>query len=322
MHISDQRAESIKVLGRQFSDSWSVFRFKRTRGFGRRKLQASDLGMLACLDGLHPGMQTLTASNGPGRRNLVHHLLRGVKPVFAADPALQWLHVTLIVDGWATSDEQTVIDLATIHSQTSAILDAMAADWMAVVELQVFANVPHAAGGKRLSPHVHAVVWGHDIHTAACKLADDLNGQLSAGTLGADAVYVQLINPTWLDLAHVVRYPFKAPDRCKTLYIHRVTGDANLHESEKGDRFIRYLRIGRILSVIRQRDLVFGAGAGVALQAAALKAATARLRRRAARAGLAITVRDVRRFWAALHRPRDWQRFARPNVIRPAKLQP
>jgi hypothetical protein len=43
------------------------------------------------------------------------------------------------------------------------------------------------------------------------------------GTPGADAVRVQVIRDSFLDLAHVFHYTYMAPDRLRTLYINTIS---------------------------------------------------------------------------------------------------
>ena len=276
-----------------------------------------DRTMLDRLDGLMPGMRVFTAANGAARQGLVGRLLKGFRKIHESDPTLDWLHVTIMLDRWTTGDLRPRIDLAQITREAAATLNGIARDWSALIELQAFANVNHRTGGKLVSPHVHAIVWGCGIFESAQTLADEYNPLLVVSTPGVTAIKVQLIAPSWLDLVHVVRYPFMAADRCKTLYLNPNKNIISVHESEKGDRFIRYLRMNEILSRIRQRDLMFAAGAGLELQTAALKGAEARLRSRAAKSGVAVSMQDVRQFWDAFMPRHGRSRFRTPRIIRP-----
>ena len=76
-----------------------------------------------------------------------------------------------------------------------------------------------------------------------------------------------------MSLARAVAYPFHLPDRCKTLYLEPNTGKANLQESTKGDRMIRYERMLEVLSSFTISQLMFAGGNGRSIKTAAIHAA-------------------------------------------------
>ena len=309
------RAKNGVDLRNAFLAEYEISREKRDRALARKPLFSDERAMFSVLDGTSSGVDIFSASNGPARVKLVGHLLHAYRLQRHIDPPLEYLHVTLIDDDWSTSDEKIIIDLPPIITTSTAILDEIAPDWTANIELQVFANRKHRTGGKLLSPHVHAIIRGHHLMLLARSVSERWNRRLTASIQGAAAVQADLIRDTWLDLAHVVRYPYKAPHRCKTVYLNLAKNRVNLHESEKGDRFVRYLRLFQILSLIEQRQLMFAGGAGVALHRWALDRVDRQLARANATFGEVMSLPDVRAFWTNLMPRLGWGRFETPRII-------
>lgn len=58
-------------------------------------------------------------------------------------------------------------------------------------------------------------------------------------------------------MARVLRYPHKGPDRAKNDYLNTATGKRNIHESEKPDRYFRFLSQYQLRSMIERDRLMF-----------------------------------------------------------------
>jgi hypothetical protein len=293
-----------------------TFRLKRDAALKRHLLTPDDIEAVSSLDGLTPGFTAFLASNNPARLHFTEGLARQVFWVSEALPELQFLHVTIINETFETSDEQTTLQIKAITDEARDILGAMSSDWIAAVELSVFANRRHALGGKIISPHVHATLWGHDIHQRGRQVAERYNARLTAGVKGCEAVKVQLACARPADLERIVAYPYRAPVRTKTVYYNPETGHTNLHESEKGDRYVRYLRMYQLLSLIQQDHMSFAAGDGVAIRRRALAAvhqnlelATQRNSSRADQMGW------IAEFWQEFMPRMGFARFKMPKVI-------
>jgi len=129
------------------------------------------------------------------------------------------------------------------------------------------------------------------------------------------AVDVQLIGPTWMDLARVARYPWKAPHRSKNIYINREKGIININESEAPDRWIRYLRLFQIHSMLEMNRLCFSSGGGKALKAAVFGETFDWLERRASRAKRSLHVDEMSAFWSEFMPRMGWHRFEPPIIV-------
>jgi hypothetical protein len=191
-----------------------------------------------------------------------HLLYEQYAAIQAAMPLTHFWHVTTLHSSWLTSDEMTEIRLSEMFEQSAPLLESLTGNYIAVAELQPFANLKHEHGGKLLSLHNHAIVWGPKAFDREAMLAP-WRGLFEAIDPAVPAIQIDPVGAGLLNLARVSRYPLKAPCRCKTKYVHPQTGRINLHESEKGDRFIRYNRLFEILSMINLGKLFSAGGEGL-----------------------------------------------------------
>lgn len=240
--------------------------------------------------------------------------MRQYKPRWESDPTGQRLHVTIIDADYATSDEKTKLRIKSLTDACRPILSAMANSFVGVAQFQAFSNRKHPAGGKTVSLHVHATLEGHDILANAEQVARRCNLRMSAGDDGCDAVRVQLIGPAWIDLARVLRYPHKGPDRNKNDYVNPRTGSRNINESEKSDRFVRYLRQYQLLSMVERDHLMFASGEGVPIKNRALRAVHDQLTTRTEWGRRAEQMKWVEEFWAGFMPRIGLHRFEMPEV--------
>jgi hypothetical protein len=193
-------------------------------------------------------------------------------------------------------------------------LDAIGGNWIGGVDFAVFANRTHFAGGRVISPHVHATVWERDILQHARAVADGYNKRLRTGVAGVEAVKVQLVRATWPDIERVLTYPYRPPVRTKTVYYNPSTGLTNIHESEKADRYVRYLRLMQLLSLIEQDRLCFAGGQGTMIRRQALRAVHTALEQRTSSTNRASQMEWIKDFWAELLPRFRLQRFAAPQI--------
>ena len=290
--FADQAPRTVKEILKELRDRWASMREKRDRALSRKRLTQQDGKMLRLLDGLDIAYPYFPASDGRSRSRYVRYLLKALKKLHAHADGMQFLHVTIFNARWDTSDEQTELDLVAIADLCANILDELSPDWLGAIELQAWANRRHHSGGKILCPNGHFIVFGHDILAMAHTVVEQWNGKLVSGIPDIAPVKVDLIAAEFIDLARVARYPLKAIDRCKTFYLGAER--SSIHESEKGDRFVRFFRIFQLLSLIDQRQLLLASGDGKRIQNKAL-ARTRRWRRDHMQRFLASN--DVVDFW-------------------------
>jgi hypothetical protein len=96
------------------------------------------------------------------------------------------------------------------------------------------------------------------------------------------------------------------------LYVNAETGHANLHESEANDRYIRYLRMAQILSMMRVDRVTYAAGHGAAMRTDALREAKSWLRTGERDRRPPIHSNAVPNYWIDL-----WERLGTPRFKLP-----
>ncbi|MEG3087436.1 hypothetical protein [Sphingomonas sp. PB4P5] len=298
-----------------FINEARIFRRKRDMALKSVVLTADDTEAINVMDGRDPGLTAFLASNNVERLPFALDLSSQVFDIAKRSQDLHFLHVTIINDAFETSDENTTLLIKAMTDEAREILYAISPDWVAGAELAVFANRVHPLGGKVISPHVHATVWGHGIFAQAQRIAASYNARLTAGVSGCVPVLVQRVRATQADLERVVVYPYRPPVRTKTVYHNPETGHTNLHESEAGDRYVRYLRMYQLLSQMQQDRLCFSSGAGVEMRRAALSEVHRRLELTTQRGDRAEQIEWVEHFWCEFMPRIRLSRFAMPKIV-------
>lgn len=308
----DQSPQTLGELWREFHDTSQLFKHKAKRGAGRRESAIEDT-IFETLAGSGQRLSNCLASDVRARQMAARLLLEQLRIVLESDPDTQFALVTVIDQAHDTSDEKTVIQLRQMFEDITPALQDLAPHGIAVAELLAFTNVRHPAGGKLLSLHSHNIVWGK-APLPIDQTARKWGGRFTTITAKVPGLVIDPIRPNLIDLARALRYPLKASYRCKTRYFNPTTGRENLHESEKGDRFIRYNRLFEILSNINLRRLLDAHGDGLEI----LETVGEQMRNWAREnAGTPeIGVDDIPTYWAKHRQAHYGQRRFQPPIIR------
>lgn len=121
-------------------------------------------------------------------------------------------------------------------------------------------------GGQIIQRHDHALVFGEGVIEKAKLIAAKHAGRFKPSFTGAKVIDVKKVTPDPVNIARMCAYLLKPPYRCKNWC--PPTGDraAFLNNSEKGDRYIRYLRLAQIRSMMSIEDVTFGGGEGASIR--------------------------------------------------------
>ena len=171
-----------------------------------------------------------------------------------------WL-LTLLRSENLTGDENTFVRLKDLINVTRRAVLREFADFEAVIEVQACCNRNHQDGGKTHCWHLNVVARadGPIVEQTVRKRLEKVFGD-HVGEM--PAVHLQPLKQTPDDIRRVIFYALKAPGKSKTVYVSKDGSRTNMHESEKGDRYVRYGRLFEILSHIPLTSLVFGGGNG------------------------------------------------------------
>jgi len=299
---------------RRNNESWESARDKRDRAIARSPFVTDeDREAFRIMDGLNDGLRACLATNQRANKILIDGLWRGLRDIQRSDKRLQFALVTIIDQRLQTSDQSTVLRLKPMSDAARKILSSMSGDFIASSEIQTFCNRRHIEGGLVVSPHVHAIVFGEGVLEQGKDKAAAWNTVIPCGKDGCAPVDVRPL-PKWPDVANALIYPLKAPNRMKTDYVHPRTGKRNIHQSEKGDRYIRFLRQYQLLTMLQRDRMIFSGGDGAAVRRMALKLVHEHLDALTAPCSRAENMEWVREFWEEFLPRIGCDRFKMPVI--------
>jgi hypothetical protein len=275
----------------------------------RAKGAASEIETAVAMINGQANAQTALGSHGPIRRKMGRQLFHKLRRLRRDDPSLEVRSVTIILERYNTSDEKTCLDLRGLVTEARRILKSIGPNFLAVCEIQPTANIPHLKGGKTIFFHVHGVIIGQELFDVADVVASRTNDRLGLTSTGLVPVYVSEPCREDLQLERACRYLFKLPSKQKTHYLNPETGKQNLHESEKGDRYIRFERILELLSSLKLRDLVFAGGYLRDIKTTALHESAS-----ACRGTSCLPNINLRKFWKTWRKETGTKRFRKPQI--------
>lgn len=211
MHnFSNPAPKTPKEIKREFLDRYGKFGQKALKALGKGKAKRRYERALGRLIGEQEAYPVLTASNGRSRWALVRSVYKQCRRLWRAEPSYEFAHVTIILDDWTTSDETTVLELRRLRRRARHMLSQISEHYIAYVELQAFANVKAPSGGKLLSAHVHAVVFGENTLANGATVTKRLNKKLGPQICGVSPLDCKPVIDTDADLLRVTRYGLKA----------------------------------------------------------------------------------------------------------------
>jgi hypothetical protein len=245
-----------------------------------------------------------------------HQQYESLVAVSRVSADIEFAHVIIIDGQFETSDHHTVLDIYKMKGSGRRILSKMASNYFGVIELALFNSHKHPSGGRLVSPHFHAIIWGQDVLVKARAVAKELNKTITPNSTGAKPVVVDWVDPDPVNLARMAAYLVKSHDKCKTFYPGKDGKAGNTHHSRKADRPIRYLRLAEIRSMLTFRDVTFGSGEGLSLRSGIAKTLTLLAQEQARKAGRRLHPDEIPSFWASLKVSMGTTRFNLPIIKR------
>lgn len=224
--------------------------------------------------------------------------------------------ITIIDGKFATSSHDTILDLQQMKESGRRILQKMSPNFFAVIELAIFNSPMHPSGGRLISPHIHAIIWGEDVISKARSAAAPLQRTITPNATGATPIVVRSVEPDPVNLARMAAYLVKSPDKCKTFYPGKDGKPGNTHHSRKSDRLINYLRLVELRSMLTYRDVTFASGEGLAVRSGTAKTLSHRALEQARMADRRFHPAEIPTFWTELKLSMGTTRFNLPVIKR------
>lgn len=282
----------------------------------RKKLPSDQLGDLVTLVTSPGATSEPTLLDSGIQLSAFHQLHESLVAVSHVSDQIEFGLVTNLDGKFETSHHNTILELNSIKESSRRILSKMAPNYFGTVELALFNSHKHPTGGRMVSPHGHAIIWGVDVLAKARSTAEALNKTITPNSTGAKPVVVERVDPDPVNLARVAAYLVKSPDKCNTFYPGKDGKPGNIHHSRKPDRPIRYLRLAEYRSMLTFKDVTFASGEGLAIRSGIAKTLTLLAQEQARKAPRRFHPAEIPSFWAKLKVSMNTTRFNLPIIKR------
>lgn len=229
---------------------------------------------------------------------------------------VEFAKVTIIEGRYATSSHNMVLDLPHMKESGRRTLQKMSPNFIATIELALFNSPKHPSGGRLISPHIHAIIWGEDVIAKARSAAASLQRTITPNATDATPIVVRSVNPDPVNLACMAAYLVKSPDKCKTYYLGKDGKAGNTHHSRKSDRLVNYLRLAELRSMLTFRDVTFASGEGLAVRSGTAKTLSLLAQEQARKADRRLHPAAIPTFWTDLKLVMGTTRFRLPVIKR------
>ena len=263
---------SLEEVETWLTDGQAAFKTKAHRAYERRKLTHETRCRIDTLLNEAGATSVFTISND--RLTLkAWDLLRNQLIGFAsADPELEFALITFICGKGGTSLDRPDIELRLSQERVKRTLRAMAPNWFGMTELGFFNSITHPTGGRHLQRHEHALIWGPSAIAQAKTVALRHEHFYQPNITDARRIDVTPVHDkTDLNLARLSAYLLKSPAKAMNWVPPRDGKPGFMNHSEEGDRYMRFLRLGLIRTMIEFEDLVFSGGQGQTIESVIVK---------------------------------------------------
>ncbi|MCD2316923.1 hypothetical protein LQ954_12255 [Sphingomonas sp. IC-11] len=178
-------------------------------------------------------------------------------------------------------------------------------------ELALFNSHGHPDGGQVLQGHGHAIIAGKPgLLRRAEQVAIKQKHRFTPNITGAKAIDIKRVDTSEINLARVANYLFKPPYKCMNWNPGKDGKPGHMNGSEKGDRYIRYLRLAQIRTMMRFEDTLFASGTGVKLRGEIVSFLRGLAKKEGAHGTAVLHPDAIASFWAAimpeLPRSKQW----------------
>ncbi len=198
-------------------------------------------------------------------------LLAMLMEMVAADPEIEIAFVTVISGDGGTSHFKTEIELHESLKRVQRMLRAISPHFFGVTELALFNSQGHPDGGQMLQVHTHSLVVGRGVVAKAQGIAAKQAAHFTPNFSGAPVIDIKRVATSDVNMARICAYLFKAPYKCMNWNPGKDGKRGHMNGSEKGDRYVRYLRLAQLRTLLRYEDMCFGGGAGAKIRSDMIK---------------------------------------------------
>jgi len=286
----------------------NIFHEKVSHGLRRRKIDPDKALMVDALIA-NPGAlsKPMLVSNYVGQK-AYRALHDRMVQMTTNHPMNEMAFVTFISGDGETSHANTTIDLCESQRRVQATMRAISPDFFGITEFALFNSQGHPSGGQTLQRHEHVLVWGEGVVGKARSIAVKHQGRYSPNFTGARVIDVRRVSTDPVNLRRICWYIMKPPLKCMNWNPPKDGKPGFMNQSEKGDRFIRYVRLAQIRSMISFDAATFAGGDGIRIRREIITYLRSAVKSRAESADQTLHPDAVASFWVSLIQAlrRDW----------------
>lgn len=251
-----------KDVGKWFNRGQRRFRKKVVRSLARRKLSDDQAETVADLIIKAGATSHLMLANEAVARGAYKELARRIVRLLASHSDWECVFVTAISGDGETSHTQTEIELFESQRRFASTCRAISPHFFGITELAIFNSQGHPGGGQRTSRHEHALVFGPGVRAQAALIAAKHADRYPPNFTGAPVLKVKSASTDSVNLWRMAAYLFKAPAKMMNWNPPKDDKPGHMNQSEKGDRYTRYLRLAYVRCLLTFEDVTFGGGEG------------------------------------------------------------
>ena len=186
-------------------------------------------------------------------------------------PDTEFVFLTGIAGDGATSHVRPTIELMLSQARFKRTLGAISPHFFGVTELALFNSQSHPDGGQLLQRHEHGIAWGTGAWDRASAVLAKHMHKYPANSTGAPQLVIRKVKASEINLFRIASYFFEPPSRCMNWCPPTEKRKGHMNHSEKGDRFIRYVRMQSIRMMLSLEDVSFAGGEGKAIRGSMIK---------------------------------------------------
>lgn len=190
---------------------------------------------------------------------------------FAANPDHECCFVTTISGDDATAYHKPVIPLFDFKQRVTSTLRAIGPNFIGGLELALFNSHTHPDGGQLIQGHGHFLCFGEGVTAKARAIAVKHGPRYASNATGAKPIVVRTVSIDALNLTRMCAYLFKPPYNCKTWNPPKEGRSGSMQHGKKGDRYLRYLRLAQLRSMMTAEEMTIGGGDGQRIRRAVIK---------------------------------------------------
>jgi hypothetical protein len=258
-------------VGKLYAEWWATARRKALRSVKNRKLSDDSRAALTRVLTDAGATSSLVLSSELVCRTAYQEMHRRIVSLVQASPAMEMAFITVISGDGETSHIKTDVELFRSQQLVAGTARAISQDFFGITELSLFNSHRHPEGGRRMQRHEHLLVWGEGVIKKAELIAVKHAKRFKPNFTEARIIDVRAVHTDSVNLCRIIAYMLKPSHKSMNWNPGKDGKQGHMNQSEKGDRFIRYLRLAQVRMMMTFEDATFAGGEGNRIRSEIIK---------------------------------------------------